>query len=200
MPETNRQRVVDIARRQGVLRGRDLETAGISRQYLPRLCAEGVLERRARGLYGLPDGELTEAESLVEANRRLPNGVICLLSALQIHELTTQQPFEVWMALSRKARLPRFQSPPVRVVRYSDFALGAGVEQYWVRDVPLPVYGVAKTVADCFKYRNKIGLEVALEALRDCWDQRKATMEQLWDAAKVCRMTNIMRPYLESLV
>jgi hypothetical protein len=110
-----------------------------------------------------------------------------------------ESPFEVWMAIDRKAWLPRVDYPPLRIVRFSGKALEYGVEEHRIEKVPCRIYSPAKSVADCFKYRNKIGREVALEALRDCWNQRKATMDELWEAAKVCRMSNVMRPYLEAV-
>jgi predicted transcriptional regulator of viral defense system len=140
-----------------------------------------------------------EQFTLAEACKRVPHGVVCLLSALQFHDLTTQAPFEVWMAISEKAWLPRVAYPPLRIVRFSGAALTSGIEEHQIEGVPVRVYCPAKTVADCFKYRNKIGLDVALEALRACWKKRRATMDDLWEAAKVCRMANVMRPYLESL-
>ena len=145
------------------------------------------------------DARPTENQSLVEACKRVPRGVVCLLSALQFHGLTTQAPFEVWMAVGVRAWAPRVDYPPLRIVRFSGSALTGGVEERRIGGVPIRVYGPAKTVADCFKFRNKVGLDVALEALRDCRRRRKATMDELWRAARVCRMTNVMRPYLESL-
>jgi len=182
-----------------VLRPRDLEAVGISRTYLNKLHAEGVLDRPSRGLYVLHDDEPSEQRSLVEASRRVPRGVVCLLSALQFHGLTTQAPFEVWLAIDHKARLPRSDYPLLRIVRFSGIALTTGVQQHAIEGVPVRLYSPAKTVADCFKYRNKLGIDVAIEALRDCLQQRKATFDELWEAAKVCRMTNVMRPYLEAL-
>jgi predicted transcriptional regulator of viral defense system len=137
--------------------------------------------------------------SLAEACKRIPHGVVCLLSALQFHKLTTQAPFEVWLAIGEKARLPKMDYPPLRVVRFSGPALEDAITEQRVEGVIVNVYTPAKTVADCFKYRNKIGLDVALEALRDCWTQRRATMDELWRAAKICRVANVMRPYLESI-
>ncbi len=139
--------------------------------------AEGVLDRRSRGLY-----------TLAEANELVPNGVICLLSAPRFHDLSTQSPFEVWSAIEEKARLPNIDYPPLRIVRFSGIALSFGVREHDVEGVKVHVYSPAKTVADCFKYRNKIGLDVAIEALRDCLQQRRATVDELWEAAKVCRM------------
>jgi len=199
MGTSKKERVLELVRQRGVLRPRDLDSVGIPREYLTRLCNEGLLERPGRGLYVAADAEPTEMETIAEACRRIPHGVVCLLSALRFHDLTTQSPFEVWMAIDRKARLPKVDYPAVRVVRFSGRALEYGAQIHQVGTVSIRLYAPAKTVADCFKYRNKIGRDVAMDALRDCWRRRKATMDELWDAAKVCRMTNVMRPYLETL-
>jgi predicted transcriptional regulator of viral defense system len=182
-----------------MLRVRDLASHGIHPEYLRRLCRQGLLTRTARGLYVPSDASPTENRTLAEACKRVPHGVVCLLSALQFHGLTAQTPFEVWLAIDRKARRPEEKQIPLRIVRFSGPALTVGVEEHRIEGVPVKVYSPAKTVADCFKYRNKIGLDVALEALRDCRKKRRATADELWEAAKVCRVTNVMRPYLESL-
>jgi predicted transcriptional regulator of viral defense system len=189
-----------LARRKHVLRARDLDEIGIPRNYLLRLVQRGTLERVGRGLYAAPNANITEHQSLLEAALRVSNGVICLLSALRFHGLTTQSPFEVWVAIDRKDWKPRFTSPPVRVVRFSGSAFTFGVSVHKIGGVKLRVFDPAKTVADCFKYRHKIGLDVALEALRDCYRQKKATIDQIWEAAKVCRVSNVMRPYMETLI
>jgi predicted transcriptional regulator of viral defense system len=200
MPQnTLEQRLLKLVRSRGVVRPRDLDEIDIPRAYLRRLCDEGLLERPGRGLYVLAGAEPTENATLAEACRRVPQGVVCLLSALRFHDLTSEAPFEIWLALDRKAWLPQVDYPPLRIVRFSGEALTYGVEDHRIDKVPCRIYSAAKTVADCFKYRNKIGLEVALEALRDCRKQRKATADELWQAAKVCRMSNVMRPYLEAL-
>ena len=198
MATTKRDQILSLLQQTRVLRPQDVEAIGISRTYLNKLHAEGVLDRPSRGLYILQNDDPSEQRSLVEACRRVPRGIICLLSALQFHGLTTQAPFEVWMAIDEKARLPRTDSPSLRIVRFSGIALKTGVQEHIIEGVTVRVYAPAKTVADCFKYRNKIGIDVAIEALRDCLKQRKATFDELWQAAKVCRMTNVMRPYLEA--
>jgi predicted transcriptional regulator of viral defense system len=182
-----------------MLRPRDLKKAGISPAYLNKLYVEGMLDRPSRGLYTLADAEPTEHRTIAEASMLVPKGVVCLLSALRVHELTTQSPFEVWLAIPEKARLPRIEYPPLRIVRFSGEALSYGIQEIEIEGVQVRVYSPAKTVADCFKYRNKIGLDVAIEAVRDCLQQRKASMDELWAAAKVCRMSRIMRPYLEAV-
>jgi predicted transcriptional regulator of viral defense system len=130
---------------------------------------------------------------------KVPSGVICLLSSLQFHKLTTQAPPQVWIAIDMKAWMPRVLSPKTRFVRMSGPALNFGVKEYRVRGGRLNVYTPAKTVVDCFKFRNKIGLDVALEALRECRRLKKASIDEIWAAAKICRVANVMRPYLESL-
>jgi predicted transcriptional regulator of viral defense system len=199
MPTSRKEQVLALVRQMGVLRPRDLAAAGIPRIYLRRLHADGLLDNPERGLYLLADAQPTEHHSLAEACKRVPHGVVCLLSALQFHGLTTQAPFEVWLGIAASARRPKVQFPPLRVVRFSGTALTYGVEEHAVEGVPIKVYSPAKTVADCFKYRNKVGLDVALEALRDCWRQRRATMDELYRAALVCRVGQVIRPYLESL-
>jgi predicted transcriptional regulator of viral defense system len=182
----------------GVLRPRDLDTRHIARQYLHLLHVRGLVNRVGRGLYVAAGADLTEHHSLAEASKRVPYSVVCLLSALRFHGLTTQNPFEVWIAIGPKARSPRSDSLRLRVVRFSGKALTSGIEQHSIEGVTVRVYRPAKTVADCFKYRNKIGLDVALEALRECWRERRATMDELWEHAKICRVANVMRPYLEA--
>jgi len=198
-PKSRKDRVLDLARQAGVLRPRDLDAEGIPRVYLRRLLAEGLLDRPGWGIYVAADLKPTPHHSLAEASKRVPHGIVCLLSALQFHGLTTQAPFEVWLAIDQKARLPKVEYPPLRVVRFSGPALESGIKEHRIEGVAVKIYTPAKTVADCFKYRNKIGLDVALEALRDCWKKRRATMDELWQAAKTCRVANVMRPYLESL-
>ncbi len=193
------QTVVRHLKKHGVQRTRDLEKLGASRQYLSNLVARGVIQRVQRGLYTLPNGDISEHRTIVEACKRVPKGVICLLSALHFHDLTTQLPSQVWIAIDVKARRPNAQSSPIKFVRFSGKALEAGVKIHRIEGVPVQVYSPAKTVADCFKYRNKFGQDVALEALRDCWRKRKTKMDELWKYAKICRVANIMRPYLESL-
>ena len=193
------KKILDLAKQQGVLRPRDLTPYEIPRVYLGRLVADGLLRRVGRGLYIGADADPTEHHSLAEACKRVPHGIICLLSALQFHDLTTQLTYEIWMTISQTARLPKVDQPAIRFHRFSGPALIEGVEEYRIEGVLVKVYNPAKTVADCFKYRNKIGLDVAIEALKDCLYQRKATPSELWDYAKVCRMTNVMKPYVEAM-
>jgi predicted transcriptional regulator of viral defense system len=194
------EQVLSLIRNSGVVRPKDLEAHGIHREYLRRLEQQGSLVRTGRGLYTLANADISEHYSLAEASKRVPHGVICLLSALRFHGLTTQAPFEVWIAIHRKARTPKEPMLPLHVVYMSGQAFQAGIETHQVVGVTVPVFCPAKTVADCFKYRHKIGLDVALEALQECWTERRVTMDELWHYAKICRMSQVMRPYLEALV
>ena len=192
------QQILEIVAEAGVLRPRDLDAHGIPRIYLSRLCERGLLDRVGRGLYVVPDADVSEHHTLAEAGKRVPHGVVCLLSALRFHGLTTQSPSEVWLAIANKAWRPQVDYPPLRFVRFSERTLEAGVEEHSIEGVLVRIYNPAKTVADCFKYRNKIGLDVALEALRDCRRQRRCTNDELWRYAKICRVANVMRPYMEA--
>jgi predicted transcriptional regulator of viral defense system len=167
---------------------------------LSRLTASGQLERVGRGVYCLPERQGSEHESLATIAVKVPQAVFCLLTALQIHELTTQLPRQIWIAMPQGSHAPKMDYPPVKMVQFSGEAYAAGIEVIPVDQVVLRVYGVAKTVADCFKHRNKIGLDVAIEALKDALAQSKATADELWRFAKICRVANVMRPYLEALV
>lgn len=200
MSANKTQKALEMVHTHGLLRPRDLETEGISGRYLNRLHERGQIEKVGRGLYAPLEPEtITEHHSLAEAAKRVPNGIVCLLSALQFHQMTTQNPHEVWLAIDRKARHPKISGLMIRIVRFSGDALTYGIEQHELEGVAVAVFNPAKTVADCFKYRNKIGLDVAIEALRDCWRQRKASVDQLMEAAEVARVSKVMRPYLESL-
>ena len=196
---THADQVVDLARERGVLRPKDLAPLGIPRQALARLHRQGVLERVGRGLYVLADADVTEHHTLAEAARRVPHGVVCLLSALRFHDLTTQDPFDVWVAIENKARRPEPASIPLRVVYMSGEAFAHGVEAHDVEGVAVRVYGPAKTVADCFKYRSRVGLDVAIEALRDYRRSAGFDPDALWQAAQVCRVSTVIRPYLEAV-
>jgi predicted transcriptional regulator of viral defense system len=182
-----------------LIRPRDLTPAGIPRWALSELVADGTLYRSGRGLYGLTARSVSEHHSLAQAAKRVPAGVICLLSALVFHRLTTQTPHQVWLALAPKARKPAVDYPPLRLVRFSGRALTDGVEQQTIEGVPVQVTSVAKTVADCFKYRHKIGTAIAVEALLDARKQGKLDLDELWRMATVCRVPRIILPYLETI-
>lgn len=198
-PLNHEQHVLALARKQPLLRAREVAAKGLSTMTLSRLVAAGKLERVARGVYSLPDQSISAQRSLAEVVIRVPRGVVCLLSALRLHEIGTQAPFEVWLAIPQTVPTPRLQRPALRVVRMSGAALTEGVEHVEVDGVRVPVFNLAKTVADCFKYRNKIGLDVALEALGEAWRARRVSMDDLWHYATIDRVHNVMRPYLEAL-
>ncbi len=197
--QSPQDRLHALARQQGVIRSRDLAAIGLSRTALRRLENEGVVTRRSRGLYVLTGAEISEHETLVEVSARIPHGVVCLLSALYFHNLTTQNPADVWIAIDHKARAPIVTDLPLRIVRFSGLALTTGIEPHVISGITVNVYTPAKTVADCFKFRNKIGLDVAIEALREYLRERRGTIDELSHYAKVCRVSNIIRPYLESM-
>jgi predicted transcriptional regulator of viral defense system len=198
--------ILKLIQDKGMLRARDLDVHDIPRQYLRRMVANGVIERVGYGLYALPNMEITEHHTLALASRRFPHAVVCLLSALQFHGLTTQLPHRVWMAISPKDRLPQPNDVPIRFVRFSGAALSEGVEKHEIEKVPVSIYRPTKTVADCFKYRKKIGIDVAIEALRDCLaatdedGRRLYSVDEIWHYAQVCRVANVMQPYLEVLI
>ena len=197
--DTHTQRVLDLASQKGMLRPSDLDDIAAPRIVLTRMTANGLLEKTGRGIYRLPGNQGSEHESLVTIATKVPQAVFCLLTALQFHELTTQLPREVWIAMPRGSHTPRIDYPPIRMVQFSGEAYSEGIEVVLQDQVKLRVYSVAKTIADCFKHRNKIGLDVALEALRDARKRKKASADDLWRCAKICRVANVMRPYLESV-
>lgn len=192
-------KVLDLAQEKGVIRPCDLDKIQVPRRYLHRLYQQGYFERLDWGLYTLKSEIPSANRTILESAQAIPEGVICLLSALNLHGLTTQQPHEVWVAVQVKARRPDVKLP-VRVIRSSGRAFRAGITRKQIEGIRVRVYNPAKTVADCFKYRNKIGKEVAIEALKDCLRQKLCTVEDLWRYAKICRVANVMRPYLEAVV
>lgn len=197
--QTDMERILQLAKKQAVIAGKDLDALGIPRNYLGRLVQAGKLERVGRGLYSSPQAPVTEHRTLVEACKKIPQGVICLSSALRYHELTTENPHEVWIAVKRDGWRPRTDYPPVRAVRFSPESFAFGITEPMLEDGKIRVYSAAKTVADCFKLKGRVGTDLAIQALREAVRQRKATMDELWKAAKVCRVANVMRPYMESL-
>lgn len=197
--DTQAQRVLDLASQRGMLRASHLQELGIARVVLSRLTASGQLERVGRGVYRLPERQGAEHESLATIAVKVPQAVFCLLTALQIHELTTQLPRQVWIAMPQGSHAPKMDYPPVKMVQFSGEAYAQGIEAVRADQVELRVYGVAKTVADCFKHRNKVGLDVAIEALKEALAANKTNANDLWRFAKVCRVANVMRPYLEAL-
>ena len=196
---THEQQVLRLAHARKLLRARDVAQQGLPTIALTRLVLSGKLERVARGLYGLPGATISEHRSLAEVLARVPKSVVCLLSALRVHEIGTQAPHEVWIAIPQHKVTPRLGQPAIRVVRMSDQALADGVDRLKIDGVEVPVFNAARTVVDCFRFRNKIGLDVAIEALRDGWRQRKFTLDDLWRHATSGRVANVMRPYIEAV-
>jgi len=186
--------------RRGAVRSRELVEAGVARAQISRLVAAGELVRLSRGIYSVPG--LVEAEGdagLSIVAERLPGVRLCLLTALRLHGLTTQAPFEVWIAIGNKDRAPRLDWPSLRTVRFSGEAFDAGLESRQIGHRQVRLTNVAKTVADCFKFRNLVGLDVAIEALRDALRARATTMDELWKYARICRVGKFMRPHMEAL-
>lgn len=193
------ERVLALVERQGIVRPRDVAALGLSPTHLQRLYEQGRIQRSGRGIYLSLDAQPDAHLSLSETALRAPTGVICLVSALEFHGLTTQLPHEVWLALPPRTYHPRSEWPPLRIVTMSGAAFTEGIEEYPLNGVAVRIYSPAKTVVDCFRFRNRLGLDVALEALRDIRRQRRATLDELWRLATVCRIGSVMKPYLEAL-
>jgi predicted transcriptional regulator of viral defense system len=171
----------------------------MTRAQLSRLVRDGLVVRQGRGVYTLAGHEITAEHTLAQVATRVPGGVFCLLTALRFHDLTTQSPAEVWIALPEKARRPRLDYPRLRVARFSGAALTEGIDQHRIEGVVIRVYSAAKTVADCFKYRNKIGIDVAVEALKDFTRKHRGGATELARFARICRVARVMQPYLDAL-
>jgi predicted transcriptional regulator of viral defense system len=199
MATTSRVRAVRAIEKLGLARPCELEAHGVSRAQISRLVEEGLVVRQARGIYVVARHELTEAHTLAQVAKRVPEAVFCLLTALRFHELTTQSPAEVWVALAEKARRPRLEYPRLRVARFSGLALTEGVTDHRVEGVRIRVYSAAKTVADCFKYRNKLGIDVAVEALRDYGRKHRGGAGELARFTRICRVSRVIQPYLDAI-
>jgi predicted transcriptional regulator of viral defense system len=197
-PRTQRSRALALLGQQPILRLKDFTAQDVGPETLARLVREGMIVRVARGLYQRANASAHAGHSLAEAAALVPKGVICLISALQFHELTLQMPSEVWMAIDRTAWRPRIEYPPVRFVRFSGTALMDGVKRHRIEGIEVAITGPARTIVDCFRYRGKVGLEVALEGLREGLRQRKVTTDQLWRHATKMRVWSILKPYVEA--
>lgn len=195
----SRHAILELAGEKGVVLTRDLVRQGIHRQAVTRLVAEGELEHVGRGVYRSPKADVTEYHGFVLATAAVPKGVVCLLSALAFHGIGTQLPHEVWLALDRRTRKPTTAAVPLRLVRFSGPGLTFGIQTHRLEEQPVRIYSLAKTVADCFKYRNKIGIDVAVEALRESITEGRLTPAELEPAARACRVERVLRPYLEAL-
>jgi predicted transcriptional regulator of viral defense system len=191
---------VPADKKGGITRRRDLLQKGIHPQKVKRLVDKGILVSISRGVYMTRETKITEHHDLAIASARVPHGVICLVSALQFHGMTTQIPREVWMAIENRAASSRLISPPLKVIRMTTPSLTSGIEKHTIEGVAVKVYNSAKTVADCFKFRNKIGLDVAIEALKDYLRMKKGTVDDLWRFAKIDRVAKVIQPYLEASV
>ncbi len=199
MKSSQNEKILNLAKSQSTIRTRDAIELGIHPEYLRRLVEQGLLFKSGRGIYTYIDAEITEHHSLTIASQRVEHGVICLLSALQFHDIGTQAPFEVWMAIDVHARRPNSEVLSLHPIYMSGLALTMGIETHTLEGTPVRIFNLPKTIVDCFKYRHKIGLDVALEALRESWESRRCSMDELWKYAKICRMSKVMRPYLEYL-
>ena len=197
-PPAKSDRVLALARKFPIVRPRDVEDIGVPREYLLRLHRAGQVERVGRGLYRLPNSPVTERHSFALVASRVPQAVICLLSALVFHDIGTQNPFEVWIAVPRGSRRPKLDAPPLRVTTLSGAAYSEGIEEHLIEGITVHIYSVAKTIVDCFRFRNKIGLDVVLEALRESIRSKKTTIGEINRLAKLVRLERVMRPYLEA--
>jgi predicted transcriptional regulator of viral defense system len=199
MSTTSKDRALRLIEKQGLARPRDVEPHGVSRAQLSRLVNQGLVLRQARGIYVAARHAPTEAHTLAQVAKRVPEAVLCLFTALRCHDLTTQSPAEVWIALPEKARRPRLDYPRLRVARFSGPSLTEGIEERRVEGVVVRLYSAAKTVADCFKYRNKVGIDVAVEALRDFSRKHRGGANDLARFARICRVSRVMQPYLDAI-
>ena len=199
---TAKETLLEFAKEKKIFRARDAEGAlggASSRVYLQRLVDEGKLVKASHGLYRLADGNFTEMQDVLETAVKVPRGVLCLLSALRFHELTTQNPFEVWLAIENGMRIPKVESVPVKFFRFAPNVYQAGIETHRIEGVEVKVYSAAKTVADCFRYQSTVGFDAAIEALREAWATRKVTMDELYHFAEVRNIKKKMMPYLRTL-
>ena len=192
--------IITIASKRGTVCTGDLASYGIPREYLSRMMKKGLLQRMARGVYCLPDADITEHHDLVLVSSQVPHGVITLLSALAFHQVGTQNPHEVWLAVKARGYAPKLNYPPVRYHYYSGAAYELGIEVHTIEGIDVKVYSVAKTVVDCFRLRNKVGLDVALEALKEGWQMKRFTADELLLLAKKCRIASVIQPHFEMLV
>jgi len=193
-------KVKQFAKEHGIFRSQMIESIGINRMTLKRLVDQEKLLRICRGLYMMPDANISEYYDMIKVARLVPRGVICLLSALRFYEMTTENPFEIWLAHEYGTTPPRIKTPPIRSVRFSRSSFSFGIQNHTIDKVKVLITSPAKTVADCFKFRNKIGIDVAIAALKDYRQNRLGTLDELWEAAKVCRVKKVIFPYMEAII
>lgn len=196
--EPQRERALRLLENRGIMRLSELKKAGVHYQTLARMVEDGAVLRHSRGLYQLPDAEFALSHSFAEVAKAVPKGVICLISALQFYELTLQTPPFVWVAIGRKQKLPRVDFPPIRPIRFGEKAMSIGIEKHVIDSVETPIFSPAKTVVDCFRYRKLVGIDVALEGLRNAVRRRKARPDDIVGFAKSLRIWSVMRPYLDA--
>lgn len=196
----NKEKILKIVKKKRMVTASDLEKNGVYRNLIYEMCNDGLLIRQSRGLYSASGTDFSEHRSLIEISKKSPNSVICLVSALSFHGVTTQLPHEVWIAVKRGSWIPKYDSPPVNVTVVSGNAYDFGIEKHLINGVEIKVYSIAKTVADCFKFRNKVGLDVAIEALKETVRSRKASVDEIIKAAEICRISSVIRPYIEAVV
>jgi predicted transcriptional regulator of viral defense system len=200
MSSTAATKILELSDAQGLVRSSDMEKLGATRATIARLVAKGELQKVARGVYMKANRVPSDLDNLLEVSIKVPKSVFCLLTALSLHEITTEMPHEAWIGLEYGGKKPLFDFPPLRVIKYSGPSFEFGVETKEISGVSVRLFSVAKTVADCFKYRNKIGLDVAMEALKDGWRKKRFTIDELNEAAKANRVRNVMRPYIEAML
>lgn len=199
MRKSKEQAVLDLTRKLGTIRIKDLLEREIHPEFARRLVGKEMLVRTGRGLYTLADAEITEHHDFAVVGKRLPKGVICLTSALRFHGIGTQLPRKIWLAIKKGSAQPHYSYPQISVVRLSGLSFSEGIEEHTIEGVAVSIYNPAKTVADCFKFRNRIGLEAAIEAVRESLYERKATSDEIYHYAGICRVWNVMKPYLEAI-
>lgn len=198
--QTQRERLIELFESSPVLKAGAIVSHGIDRKTIQRMVQAGEIQRIGRGLYSRSDYEVDSYHSYVEAQLLVETGVVCLLSALAFHEIGTQTPRHVWLAVSRPSRIPKTEGVPVKIVTFSEPAFSAGIEKHQIEGVQVNVYSPAKTVADCFKYRNRLGTDVAIEALREAVREMNVSPDELLRFAEICRVRSVMVPYIESVV
>jgi predicted transcriptional regulator of viral defense system len=195
---TQREQLAAFLRKQGIARLAEIRRAGITAATVSRLKREGFVTKLGRGLYQLADVAPEGNHSLAEAAKRVPKGVICLVSALAFHGITDQMPRRVWIAIGPKDWKPQIDYPPLRIVRFAAKFLHDGVETHEIEGVPVPIFGVAKTIADIFRHRRSVGIDVAVPALKEALRQRKTTPSEISASAMRGGVWNALRPYLEA--
>ena len=193
-------RALKVLRARGIARLRELMAAGVAQETVSRLVRSGQVTHLARGLYQLPSSDLGSTHGFAEACKLVPKGVICLVSALQFHELTVQLPRAIWMAIETGARTPRISYPPMKFVRFAKASISQGIEKHKIEGVAVRVTDPATTIADCFRFRRKVGIDVALEGMREALKHRKASADAIMKAAQHRRIWTKLRPYLEAML